>query len=620
MSGAFYINLFIIFLLSFVFGPHVFGLPAVAGMPEMLKKSVVQVLSFGLTEGAEGLVLDASQQKRYVKGTGFCVDAQKGYFVTNKHVANLMQYALPQILSFSGKILKARVVYEDPFYDFVILKAEANAKADAFNPAEFEALPLADCAVNDFLNPQLFPKNNKYWVCSTRSQDQAAIDAPIQTPDTLYEAGYRNLKWDNKDFIYCREIGTPGGHEFEKCLNIKFQPSQGAGRCIKGDSGSAILDDVGRVVAVQWGSLAHQGGSLSVPVAFVKQALNLLAANPHYANPSQLSAQEVCVWKSEGNETLRRLLQVRPATLAEAANFNLRAGEMLINLSTSAMQAVAHSAPGFVKNLHPRDADAKPSSHYARLVAINGVDLRRVGSVEATLAAIQKIIWDTQSQIRALGAPVSLELQLESFYGNRMLASFTYHMEAVAPQAENGFLAKDLILQFSCPKGKPSFRPRPDAAMNVQLPLFVPEAPTFYRVASTFSPQEQVRSGGGGGAAAGPSRASAPSLASSAGPAQQAQKELQDLRALYSKTTSKPQRLGLVTAMGQLSTTQRLLQRAQRELVLSPRAAKLSPSTQKAIQAQIAALTKSKPALAAQRVLVQRQVAWLGALSYAKRL
>lgn len=448
-----------------------------------LRKSMVEVLtpSCGFSRESQSVFHDFSGQRGASKGTAFCVDASLGLFVTNKHVAGLNTLAPPILLNFTQKRLPARVVYEDPLYDLAILQADRHA----FVPFEFEALGIGVLHTQDFELP-VQARTTRYWMSSTRTQAQSRMDTPQTIAQSTQEPGYAP-----HHCLYTRPIAAPVSCRFQKRWEVYF----GQAQSLRGDSGSPILDEKGRVVALSWG--AHQDQTLACPADYIKEVLDSLrnrmlpkrfvyqalgrmspknANHPHFfftdalpglicnpeqtqaLKPSRYWAQSVSAWKQTG-PTWERLFHARPATDLEALRDNLRESELLVQLKPAAMQDLSkRHGPAYVRRIEACAHTNNEDLLFTRLVRINGRNLEGLPHGQA-LQVVHSTLWE--ATLKGQGSALPLKLELKAFDGSQNCIPFTYTLDALRPNTQPGAQRNDLLFHVSNPAGVPRFITQP---------------------------------------------------------------------------------------------------------------------------------------------------------------
>ena len=77
-------------------------------------------------------------------GTGFIVDKQKGFVVTNRHVVTVSSVGTYELIFANGREVEAKLVYFDPWHDFAFLQVDPK-----LIPESSQALPLLEKAQLD---------------------------------------------------------------------------------------------------------------------------------------------------------------------------------------------------------------------------------------------------------------------------------------------------------------------------------------------------------------------------------------------------------------------------------------------------------------------------------------
>lgn len=172
-------------------------------------------------------------------GTGFLIDAERGWIVTNFHVVNDLNKRI-RVQNKAGRLMNAKVVVRNQYHDLAILEVDPAAVQNMREiPLTFDALPQK--------GQELYCVGNGgftfFWGDSVTFLRQYPFDMII------------------------------GGQQMDY-ISLHFR-----GRLVSGHSGSPVVDDKGRLVAVNnLGIRGDETANFGIPVNYVidlyRQALN----------------------------------------------------------------------------------------------------------------------------------------------------------------------------------------------------------------------------------------------------------------------------------------------------------------------------------------------------------
>lgn len=161
------------------------------------------------------------------KGTGFIVDKQNGFIVTNHHVVGDSVMASYEIKFSDGTVKKAKLLYHDPLHDFAFLQIPSNS----------------------------FPKN---------SVELKLIDRSPQYNEKIFAIGNTHgsefSSYSGRIFDFYSSYGT-----------FSQQSIEFSGLTSAGASGSPVFNKNGEVIALLYGGNLTSGAALNIK--YVKNAL-----------------------------------------------------------------------------------------------------------------------------------------------------------------------------------------------------------------------------------------------------------------------------------------------------------------------------------------------------------
>jgi S1-C subfamily serine protease len=116
-----------------------FGLPSNALTPTQ-----ITALKNGIVSIKSDIYRSAYNTMGKSHGTGFIVDKQKGFVITNRHVVTARSVGTYELIFANGREVDAKLVYLDPWHDFAFLQVDPK-----MIPVDSQALPLFEKAQLD---------------------------------------------------------------------------------------------------------------------------------------------------------------------------------------------------------------------------------------------------------------------------------------------------------------------------------------------------------------------------------------------------------------------------------------------------------------------------------------
>ena len=177
-------------------------------------------------------------------GTGFLVDKENGFILTNRHVAASASVGIHFVTFFNGRQLTAHKIYEDPYHDFAILQVKASE------------LPTSSIALT-------FAKDKP------KTGDGVVIVGKNEGQDFSFHTGRISSTFES--------VGYLPGQSMRISLNTRG-----------GSSGSPVFNLEGQVIA-----LNHAGSDTSafaLHTGYLTRVLDVFKKNPQ-----QLKRWDICV-------------------------------------------------------------------------------------------------------------------------------------------------------------------------------------------------------------------------------------------------------------------------------------------------------------------------------------
>ena len=281
--------------------------------------------------------------------TGFVVDAERGLILTNRHVSRLGP-AVHRATFHNDEEVDLRVVYRDPVHDYAVLQ---------YDPAELR-----------FAHPQAL---------------ELEVDG-AEVGDTIWAVGNDS---GEKVVIHkstlARKDRLPPSYE----LDIAYW--QAATDVAGGGSGSPVLNQQGRVVALHSGGASGEQASFHMPLERVRRTLDKLQAGEPI---SRGTLQVVWTRVSYGKARDRGLQADTEALLREQAP------------DGSGVLTVARVLPG-----GPGDGQLRPGD---LLTAINGQPVNRFIELEALLD--DHVGGSVSLTFERLGEPQTVRLTVDDLF------------------------------------------------------------------------------------------------------------------------------------------------------------------------------------------------------------